>query len=308
MPSDELKCSLLPSHTLPSSPRVLPQLKEWPPPRLKRRSRKTTSKGTCVLPGLGWWWCLEPSVLGAEAWTPWLSGLSSSGVCGTERCVGWQLSWLRMPGTLCGQLLVALVCLSPKDASAQTCIQGGFLTPGNFFFLWAKFYLGQKEGCSLGGSTSDSSERLLQRGYWGGQYIRFRGRGSSMQSNTYFTRGFLLLDTFEAQSLLPSQLSWFWLSNAFLISLQLFIIYCVIHMATLLCILVHCWYWWKKINSQSEKQMENCIPVSLSYNPGDGFSKSSEDCFAQKRSKVLRQSVVTSNDVLLGLLRWRLLW
>ena len=131
------------------------------------------------------------------------------------------------------------------------------------YFLWAKFYLGQKEGCSLGGSTSDSSERLLQRGYWGGQYIRFRGRGSSMQSNTYFTRGFLLLDTFEAQSLLPSQLSWFWLSNAFLISLQLFIIHCVIHMATLLCILVHCWYWWKKINSQSEKKMENCIPVSL---------------------------------------------
>ena len=27
-----------------------------------------------------------------------------------------------------------------------------------------KFYLGQNEDCSLGGRTSDSSERLLQRG------------------------------------------------------------------------------------------------------------------------------------------------
>ena len=30
--------------------------------------------------------------------------------------------------------------------------------------LWVKFYLGQNEDCSLGGSPSDSSERLLQRG------------------------------------------------------------------------------------------------------------------------------------------------
>ena len=89
------------------------------------------------------------SVLGAEAWTPWLSGLSPSGVCGTERWVGWQLSWLRAPGTLCRQLLVALVCLSPKDASAQTCIQGGFLTPGNFFFFCElSFIWGKKRAAS----------------------------------------------------------------------------------------------------------------------------------------------------------------
>ena len=30
--------------------------------------------------------------------------------------------------------------------------------------LWIKFYLGQNEDCSLGDSTSESSERLLQRG------------------------------------------------------------------------------------------------------------------------------------------------
>ena len=36
-----------------------------------------------------------------------------------------------------------------------------------------KFHLGQNEDCSLGDSTSDSSERLLQRGRGEGQYIRF---------------------------------------------------------------------------------------------------------------------------------------
>ena len=33
--------------------------------------------------------------------------------------------------------------------------------------LQVKFYLGQNEDCSLGGSTSDISERLLQRGSGG---------------------------------------------------------------------------------------------------------------------------------------------
>ena len=37
-----------------------------------------------------------------------------------------------------------------------------------FFFEWrVKFYLGQKEDCSPGGSISDSSERLLQSGLGG---------------------------------------------------------------------------------------------------------------------------------------------
>ena len=40
---------------------------------------------------------------------------------------------------------------------------GSFLS---FFFgdLGVNFYLGQNEDCSLGGGTSDSSERLLQKG------------------------------------------------------------------------------------------------------------------------------------------------
>ena len=33
--------------------------------------------------------------------------------------------------------------------------------------MWAQFYLGQNEDCSLGDSTSDSSERLFQRGCGG---------------------------------------------------------------------------------------------------------------------------------------------
>ena len=36
-----------------------------------------------------------------------------------------------------------------------------------FFFLRIKFYLGQNEDFSLGDSTSDSSEKLLQRGRGG---------------------------------------------------------------------------------------------------------------------------------------------
>ena len=36
--------------------------------------------------------------------------------------------------------------------------------------VWVKLYLGKNEDCSLGDSTSDSSERLLQRGS-GGRWI-----------------------------------------------------------------------------------------------------------------------------------------
>lgn len=69
-------------------------------------------------------------------WTLWFLGLRPSGVWGTERWVGWQLSWLRTPGTWCRAQLVALECLSLKDSSAQTCIQWGFLTPGHSLFCF----------------------------------------------------------------------------------------------------------------------------------------------------------------------------
>ena len=59
--------------------------------------------------------------------------------------------------------------------------------------LQVKFYLVQNEDCSLRDSTSDSSERLLQRGVGGGQYIRFWWRRRSMPSRAYFTKGFLLV-------------------------------------------------------------------------------------------------------------------
>ena len=54
-----------------------------------------------------------------------------------------------------------------------------------------KFYLGQNEDCSLGDSTSDSSERLLWRGSGGRSIYMILVKGSTMQSNTYFTRGFV---------------------------------------------------------------------------------------------------------------------
>ena len=43
--------------------------------------------------------------------------------------------------------------------------------------LQVKFYLGQNEDCSPGDSTSDSSERLLQRGRGERQYICDFGKG-----------------------------------------------------------------------------------------------------------------------------------
>ena len=56
-----------------------------------------------------------------------------------------------------------------------------------------KFYLGQNEGGCPGDITSESSERLLPRGKGEGQDTRCWGSGSSVQSNAYFTKGFLLV-------------------------------------------------------------------------------------------------------------------
>ena len=49
-----------------------------------------------------------------------------------------------------------------------------------------KFFPGQNEDDSLGDSTSDSSERLLQRGTEEGQYICDFAEGDCMQSGTFF--------------------------------------------------------------------------------------------------------------------------
>ena len=58
----------------------------------------------------------------------------------------------------------------------------------------AKLHLfGAKWELSPGDSTSDNSQRLPQRGSGGGQYIGFWWMGSSVQSSTYFTEGFLLV-------------------------------------------------------------------------------------------------------------------
>ena len=60
--------------------------------------------------------------------------------------------------------------------------------------LWGRFYLGQNEDQSLGGSISDSSENLLQRGRDDCQYIcDFDERRRYMQSSTLFCRMFLLV-------------------------------------------------------------------------------------------------------------------
>ena len=59
--------------------------------------------------------------------------------------------------------------------------------------LWIKFYLGQNEDYSPGDSTSDSSEKLLQRIEGEGQYMCDFREGEYMKSSTYFCRRFLLV-------------------------------------------------------------------------------------------------------------------
>jgi len=49
-----------------------------------------------------------------------------------------------------------------------------------------KFYLGQKKDCSLGDSTSDGSEKLLQRGRGDGQYICDFGEGGAHEIRHIF--------------------------------------------------------------------------------------------------------------------------
>ena len=56
--------------------------------------------------------------------------------------------------------------------------------------LWVKFYLGQNEDCSLGDSTSDSSEKLLQTGSGKGQYICDFGEGGIHATKHVFFQKF----------------------------------------------------------------------------------------------------------------------
>ena len=70
-------------------------------------------------------------------------------------------------------------CWLKKPAQRQSC---------DFSFIWE-----QIEDCNPGDSTSESSEQLLQRGSGGRSTYKILVKGSSMQSVTYFTRGFLLV-------------------------------------------------------------------------------------------------------------------
>ena len=58
--------------------------------------------------------------------------------------------------------------------------------------LWVKLYLGWDEDCSLGDSTSESSEKLLKRGWGRGRsiYMRFWWRGSSCYQALIFAKKF----------------------------------------------------------------------------------------------------------------------
>ena len=53
-----------------------------------------------------------------------------------------------------------------------------------------KFHWRQNEGCSLGYKTSDSSEKLRQRGSWGRSIYVILVKEELMQTTTYLTKMF----------------------------------------------------------------------------------------------------------------------
>ena len=58
--------------------------------------------------------------------------------------------------------------------------------------LWVKFYLGQNEDCSLGGSLSDSSERLLQSGSRGESIYKVLVKGEfNTMKHSFYKRFFV---------------------------------------------------------------------------------------------------------------------
>ena len=59
--------------------------------------------------------------------------------------------------------------------------------------LWVKFYLGQNEGHSLGGSISDSSERVLQSGNGGKSIYKVLVKGEYNAMKHSFYKRFLLV-------------------------------------------------------------------------------------------------------------------
>ena len=66
--------------------------------------------------------------------------------------------------------------------------------------LWVKFYLQQYEDWIQGDSTSDSSEKLFQKGRGKGQYICDFGKGGVHASKHVFCRKFLLVSRSFCQS------------------------------------------------------------------------------------------------------------
>ena len=62
--------------------------------------------------------------------------------------------------------------------------------------LWVKFYLGQNQECRLGDSTSDSSEKLLQRSRGMVSIHEILVKRGYMQSSTCFSRFLLVLWSF----------------------------------------------------------------------------------------------------------------
>ena len=86
--------------------------------------------------------------------------------------------------------------LSPRFYSSP--VNRGWISATLTSFLYwlktcqVKFYLRQTEDYSLRDSTSDSSERLLQRGGGGRSIYKILVKGNSVQLSTHFTKGFLL--------------------------------------------------------------------------------------------------------------------
>ena len=113
----------------------------------------------------------QPPVLPAWPCSKPLSALNSDIlVCLASLCVGHT----NLGSTTCGWWEVS----TEKHAQCESC---------------ELFYLCQNEDYNPGDSLSESSQELLQRRKWGGQYVCDFGEGGYVQSSTHFGRGLLLV-------------------------------------------------------------------------------------------------------------------
>ena len=109
--------------------------------------------------------------------------------------LAWKIPWKEEPGRLQSKESNATERLNWTEIHHENCglrnvdwKKDAQCESFKLGFIW-----GQNNVCSLGDSTSDSSEKLFQKGSGGRSIYVILVKGKFMQSSTYFTKVFLLV-------------------------------------------------------------------------------------------------------------------